>query len=73
MDCPNLSGVKQERANRAHREELYEAYDVDLDLEEHNKQLQKWEDEYNYIRPHQSLDYLTRQWKRESRKTAFPM
>jgi transposase InsO family protein len=40
--------------------------------------LAKWEHEYNYIRPHQSLDYLTpyqyyRQWKRDSRQKALPM
>jgi putative transposase len=74
---PKLNG-HVERANRTHREEFYEVYDVDLDLEEHNKQLEKWEYEYNYVRPHQALDYLTpyqyyRQWKRGSRAKAFPM
>ncbi len=74
---PKLNG-HVERANRTHREEFYEVNDVDLDLEEHNKQLEKWVHEYNYIRPHQSLDYLTpyqyyRQWKRNSRIKAFPM
>jgi putative transposase len=74
---PKLNG-HVERANRTHREEFYEVYDVDLDLEEHNKQLAKWEHEYNYVRPHQSLDYLTpyqyyRQWKRGPRQKALPM
>jgi transposase InsO family protein len=74
---PKLNG-HVERANRTHREEFYEVYDVDLDLEEHNKQLEKWEYEYKYVRPHQALDYLTpyqyyRQWKRGSRAKAFPM
>ncbi|MBE3144097.1 MAG: transposase [Planctomycetes bacterium] len=42
-----------------HLKEFYEVYNVDLDLEMHNKQLASSEHEYNYIRPHQSLDYLT--------------
>ena len=51
------------------REEFYEVQDVDLNLEGHNRQLEEWAYTYNYIRPHQSLDYLTpyeyyRQWKR---------
>jgi transposase InsO family protein len=74
---PKLNG-HVERANRTHREEFYEVYDVDLDLEEHNRQLAKWEHVYNYIRPHESLDYLTpyqyyRQWKRDPRQKALPM
>lgn len=74
---PKLNG-HVERANRTHREEFYEVYDVDLSLEEHNKQLEKWEYIYNYIRPHQSLDYFTpyeyyRQWKRNHRLKSFPM
>lgn len=74
---PKLNG-HVERANRTHREEFYEVYDVDLELEGHNKQLEKWEYEYNYIRPHQALAYLTpyeyyRQWKRNSRHKALPM
>ena len=55
---PKLNG-HVERSNRTHREEFYEVYDVDLNLEEHNKQLAQWEHTYNYIRPHESLDYLT--------------
>jgi transposase InsO family protein len=74
---PKLNG-HVERSNRTHREEFYEVYDVALNLEEHNKQLTKWEHVYNYIRPHESLDYLTpyqyyRQWKRDSRQKALPM
>ena len=74
---PKLNG-HVERSNRTHREEFYEVYDVDLNLEEHNRQLAEWEHTYNYIRPHQSLDYLTpyqyyRQWKRNSRQKALPM
>jgi putative transposase len=74
---PKLNG-HVERSNRTHREEFCEVYDVDLNMEEHNKQLAKWEHVYNYIRPHESLDYLTpyqyyRQWKRDSRQKALPM
>ena len=74
---PKLNG-HVERANRTHREEFYEVYDVDLDLEAHNKQLETWAHVYNYIRPHQSLDYLTpyqyyRQWKHGPRQKALPM
>jgi len=48
-----------ERANRTHREEFYEVEDIHEELEEHNKQLEEWDKTYNYIRPHQSLAYLT--------------
>lgn len=68
---PKLNG-RVERANRTHREEFYEVYEVDLNLEEHNRQLEQWAYTYNYIRPHQALDYLTpyqyyRQWKRNQK------
>jgi putative transposase len=55
---PKLNG-HVERSNRTHREEFYEVYDVDFSIEAHNRQLQEHEYTYNYIRPHQSLDYLT--------------
>ncbi len=55
---PKLNGCV-ERANRTHREEFYEVTEIELSLEAHNKQLDKWEYTYNYIRPHQALDYLT--------------
>jgi len=50
--------------------------DADLDLEGHNKQLEKWEYEYNYIRPLQALACLTpyeyyRQWK-QNHKAQWP-
>jgi len=65
---PELNG-HVERSNRTHREEFYDVQDVDLNLEGHNRQLEVWAYTYNYIRPHQSLDYLTpyeyyRQWKK---------
>ena len=43
----------------SHREEYYEVEHIGLILEEHNKQLERWTDTYNTIRPHQSLDYKT--------------
>lgn len=70
-NSPKLNG-RVERANRTHREEFYEVYDVDLNIEEHNRQLEEWAFTYNCIRPHQALDYLTpneyyRQWKRNQK------
>ena len=55
---PQLNGCV-ERANRTHREEFYEVEEIGLALHEHNKQLERWEHTYNYIRPHQALDYQT--------------
>ena len=48
-----------ERAKRAHREEFYEVEEIDLSIEKYYRQLEEWEYVYNYIRPHQALDYLT--------------
>ncbi len=48
-----------ERANRTHREEFYEVETIGTTMEEHNQQLERWAYTCNYIRPHQSLDYLT--------------
>ncbi len=74
---PKLNG-HVERSNRTHREEFYEVYDVDLDLEGHNRQLAEWQYIYNHVRPHKSLDYLTpyqyyRRWKRGPGRKALPM
>ena len=55
---PKLNG-HVERANRTHREEFHEVEEIDLSIEEHNRQLEEWEYVYNHIRPHQALDYLT--------------
>jgi len=55
---PKLQGYI-ESANKTHRQEFYEVEDIGLRLEEHNKQLEELDKTYNYIRPHQSLDYLT--------------
>lgn len=48
-----------ERAQRTHREEFYEVWEVDPQLDAHREQLQIWAHIYNTIRPHQHLDYLT--------------
>jgi len=71
-NSPKLNGCV-ERANRTHREEFYELEEIELSLVEHNKQLSRWEHTYNYVRPHQGIDYLTpneyyRNWL-ENRKT----
>jgi len=55
---PKLNGCV-EKANGTHRKEFYELEEIELSLIEHNKQLERWEYTYNYIRPHQALDYLT--------------
>jgi transposase InsO family protein len=55
---PKLNG-HVERANRTHTEEFYEVYPDDLEVIPLNQSLQEWERVYNYIRPHQSLGYLT--------------
>jgi len=48
-----------ERAQRTHREEFYEVWEVDLQLEAHRARLQAWVHIYNTVRPHQHLNYLT--------------
>ena len=67
---PKLNG-RVERANRTHRKEFYEVYDIDPDLEQHNQQLEQWAYTYNHIRPHQALDYLTPyEYYRQCQRTA---
>ena len=56
--CPEMNGGV-ERSNRTSREEFYEVQDLALVTEELNRQLEDWEYTYNYVRPHQALDYLT--------------
>lgn len=56
--CPELNG-HIERANRTAREEFYEVEDLDLKVDRLNRQLERFAYEYNYIRPHQALGYLT--------------
>jgi len=56
--CPEMNGGV-ERSNRTSREEFYEVEDLALVMDELNRQLEGWEYTYNYVRPHQTLDYLT--------------
>lgn len=48
-----------ERAQRTHREEFYQVWEVEPRLEGHRAQLQAWAHIYNTVRPHQHLNYLT--------------
>ena len=57
---PKLNGCV-ERANRTHREEFYEVYDLDWTVTGLRPDLLNWEVVYNTIRPHKSLGYLTPQ------------
>ena len=57
---PKLNGCV-ERGNRTHREEFYEAYDLDWTTRQLRPDLLNWEVIYNTVRPHQSLGYLTPQ------------
>jgi len=55
---PKLNG-HVERAQRTHTEEFYELYDGDLEIPSLNQALLAWEQTYNTVRPHQSLDGRT--------------
>jgi len=55
---PKLNG-HVERAQRTHTEEFYDFYMGDLDLKCVNKSLRDWEEFYNTVRPHHSLDLKT--------------
>ena len=55
---PKLNG-RVERAQRTHREEYYERFDISQSIEEHNKDLKGWQDIYNMVRPHQALGQRT--------------
>ncbi|NIV30234.1 MAG: DDE-type integrase/transposase/recombinase [Anaerolineae bacterium] len=55
---PKLNG-HVERAQRTHTEEFHDRYMGDLELREMNRAMREWEDVYNHVRPHYSLDLLT--------------
>jgi putative transposase len=55
---PKLNG-HVERANGTHRREFRECYAGDLELAPLQAALRGWEEEYNRVRPHQALGYLT--------------
>ncbi len=65
---PKLNG-HVERANRTHTEEFYDLYDGELALPLMRKALRAHEDEYNRLRPHQALRYLT-PWAYLQQRTA---
>ncbi len=48
-----------ERAQRTHREEFYQVWEVEPNLQAHRAQLQEWAQIYNTVRPHQHLNYRT--------------
>jgi transposase InsO family protein len=48
-----------ERENRTDREEFYEVKELSLDMEEVNLQVEEYEREFNYDRPHKALDMKT--------------
>jgi putative transposase len=75
--CPEMNGGV-ERTNRTSREEFYEVEDLALVTEELNRQLEAWEYTYNYVRPHETLDYLTpneyyRRWKKIQKSQVLRM
>ena len=55
---PKLNG-RVERLNGTVRREFWECYDGDLDLPSLQQALRDWETQYNALRPHQALKYLT--------------
>jgi putative transposase len=62
-----------ERSHRTHHEEFYQVHADSDQPAVLNRQLRRWEQTYNCIRPHQALAYLTpleflRQWKRNHGK-----
>jgi transposase InsO family protein len=62
-----------ERANRTHREEFYEVYELPWTVASLNVRLREWEQIYNHIRPHQNLDYLTPDQALETFKKTAPV
>jgi putative transposase len=55
---PKLNGCV-ERAHRTHTEEFYEVYECSWNITELNPELRHWENIYNWVRPHQALNYKT--------------
>ena len=48
-----------ERTNETYRYEFWNVYEIPDTIEETRKLLRKFEYDYNFKRPHQSLNYLT--------------
>ena len=60
------------RLNRTIREELFEVVDLALITADFNQQIEGREYTYNYVLPHQELDYLMpyeyyRRWKKNQK------
>jgi len=55
---PKLNGMV-ERLQRSYRDEFYACVDLEPRLEPVAAALRTYEDNYNTVRPHQALDYLT--------------
>jgi putative transposase len=55
---PKLNG-RVERCQRTHTEEFYQCCDASANVASLAQALAKWEAEYNRIRPHQALGYIT--------------
>ena len=53
------SGGRVERAQRTHRQEYYERCDIPQTIKDHNTDLKRWQNTYNTVRPHQTLEYRT--------------
>lgn len=48
-----------ENSHGSDEREFYQQGNVDKDIEAMNMSLEKWEHDWNYIRPHEALNYLT--------------
>lgn len=48
-----------ENSHGSDEREFYQQGNVDKDIEAMNKALEKWEYTWNYVRPHEALNYLT--------------
>ena len=55
---PKMNGYV-ERANETYRYEFWNVYEIPDTIEETRKLLRKFEYKYNFLRPHQALNYLT--------------
>lgn len=74
---PRLNG-HVERAHRTHQEEFYDLTEIPELLVDHRALLQRWEETYNNVRPHQALGYLTpneylAQWQSTHRRKWRPV
>ena len=67
---PKLNG-HVERSNGSHRHEFHEVYELPHTVDAMTRELRRWENVYNTVRPHQALGYLTpREFLRQLPKRA---